>query len=231
MNNNHVLSCKGLYKSYIQGESALDILNGIDLAIMPGETVSVMGSSGSDKSTLLHILAGLDRASKGEIILDGQQLNNLNDNQICQIRNKSLGFIYQFHHLLPEFNAVENVLMPLIIHGAVDSNKRSFAADILKRLGLGKRVLHFPSQLSGGERQRVAIARAVINNPKLIFADEPTGNLDNHTGKQVLEIFFELQRELKTSLIVVTHDPAVAALASTHYHLHEGLLSSSATST
>ncbi|MFN7095240.1 MAG: ABC transporter ATP-binding protein, partial [Burkholderiales bacterium] len=133
-------------------------------------------------------------------------------------------FVYQFHHLLPEFDALENTLMPLMIRGKVDATRRNLAKDILVRLGLGERIKHFPAQLSGGERQRVAIARAVINNPKLIFADEPTGNLDNHTGQHVLEIFFELQQELKTSLVMVTHDPVVAAMTLHQYRLHNGVL-------
>lgn len=224
MNNEVVLSCHNLYKSYLQGDSQLDILTGINLIVNSGETISIVGSSGSGKSTLLHILAGLDKATSGQITIEGQNLDSLNDNQICKIRNSSLGFIYQFHHLLPEFDAVDNVLMPLIINGVVGNAKRNLAIDILKRLGLSKRIGHYPSQLSGGERQRVAIARAVINNPKLIFADEPTGNLDNHTGSQVLDIFFELQSELKTSLVIVTHDPNVAAMTKTHYRLHDGVL-------
>lgn len=219
-----VLICNSLYKSYTQASSELAILQGVNLEVTRGETISIVGSSGSGKSTLLHILAGLDKASSGEIILDGKLLNGLNDNQVCAIRNQKLGFIYQFHHLLPEFTAYENVVMPLLIHGSVDKLKRDFARHILERLGLAKRFLHYPSQLSGGERQRVAIARAVINNPKLIFADEPTGNLDNHTGSQVLEVFFELQKELQTSLIIVTHDPAVAALTQSSYRLKDGVL-------
>ncbi len=220
----YVLTCNNLYKSYKQGDSTLEILTGVNLNVASGETVSIMGSSGSGKSTLLHILAGLDNATSGEVVVDGNELNKLSDNQICQVRNKNLGFIYQFHHLLPEFTAVENVLMPLIIHGGVGDKERKHAKDILGRLGLSGRVEHFPGQLSGGERQRVAIARAVVNNPKLVFADEPTGNLDNTTSNQVLDIFFELQKELQTSLIIVTHDPEVAAKTSVQYRLHAGVL-------
>jgi len=219
-----VLICNNLHKSYLSADVTLPILQGVNLEVGLGETISIVGSSGSGKSTLLHILAGLDQATSGEIIIDKQVLNGLNDDQVCAIRNQKLGFIYQFHHLLPEFTAYENVLMPLLIHGHVSETNKDFAKHILDRLGLAKRFLHFPSQLSGGERQRVAIARAVINNPKLIFADEPTGNLDNHTGSQVLEVFFALQKELQTSLIIVTHDPAVAALTKSSYRLKDGLL-------
>jgi lipoprotein-releasing system ATP-binding protein len=241
-NVDNILECRQLCKTYTQGvKDRLTILNGVDLTVSVGETVSIIGSSGSGKSTLLHILAGLDQPSSGEIILDGQSMRGLNDNQICSIRNTKLGFIYQFHHLLPEFTAIENVLMPLFIrknqnnpHGqaqnAQDQNgqdprdQENYARHILTRLGLASRVNHYPAQLSGGERQRVAIARAVINNPKLIFADEPTGNLDNQTGHSVLDILFELQAELKTSLIIVTHDLEVAAKTQTQYRLHNGIL-------
>ncbi|HLX53869.1 MAG TPA: ABC transporter ATP-binding protein [Aquella sp.] len=219
-----VLICNNLHKSYVSGNTTLPILQGINLEVGLGETISVVGSSGSGKSTLLHVLAGLDKATSGEIIIDGQVLNGLSDDKVCTIRNGKLGFIYQFHHLLPEFTAYENVLMPLLIHGNISEAGKDFAKHLLDRLGLAKRFLHYPSQLSGGERQRVAIARAVVNNPKLIFADEPTGNLDNHTGSQVLEIFFALQKELQTSLIIVTHDPVVAALTRTSYRLKDGLL-------
>lgn len=222
MNNNAVLECKDLHKSFIQGGVELKILNGIDLTIKPGETVSITGSSGSGKSTLLHLLAGLDKVSSGEIMVNGNDFTKLNDNQICKIRNQNLGFIYQFHHLLPEFNALENVLMPIMINGNISIGDRNHALELLRRLGLGERTTHFPGQLSGGERQRVAIARAVVNNPILVFADEPTGNLDNNTSNQVLDIFFQLQQEVQTSLIIVTHDPAVAAKTSTQYELQNG---------
>lgn len=224
MSNNIVLKCVDLKKSYNQGDSQLDILNGINLEVEKGQTVSITGSSGSGKSTLLHLLAGLDNVSSGRVILDGDELTNLSDNKVCQIRNTKLGFIYQFHHLLPEFTALENVLMPIKIQGKVNAEKTEFAHHLLSRLGLTNRAKHFPGQLSGGERQRVAIARAVINNPKLVFADEPTGNLDNTTSNQVLEIFFNLQQELNTSLVIVTHDPDVARKTFQHYHLKSGYL-------
>ena len=224
MNKQPVIICKELHKTFIAGGIELNILNGINLSVLPGETVSIMGSSGSGKSTLLHLLAGLDKVSAGEIHLNGNSFTDLNDNQICHIRNQSLGFIYQFHHLLPEFTALENVLMPIMINNQVSLASKNHALDLLKRMGLGKRYEHFPGQLSGGERQRVAIARAVVNNPLLIFADEPTGNLDNNTSNQILEIFFELQNELKTSLIIVTHDAQIAKKTSTQYNLINGIL-------
>ncbi len=222
--SNIVLTCINLHKSYPQASGELKILNGINLTIKSSETISIVGSSGSGKSTLLHILAGLDKATSGEILIGNQSLNQLTDNKICKIRNKKLGFIYQFHHLLPEFTALENTLMPLMINCNITKENTQFAKDILAKLGLEKRFDHYPSQLSGGERQRVAIARAVINNPELIFADEPTGNLDNQSANSVLETFFELQQEFKTSLVMVTHDISIAKKASIQYLLHDGLL-------
>lgn len=219
-----VLSCKDLHKSFIQGGVELKILTGVNLEVKAGETVSITGSSGSGKSTLLHLLAGLDRVTRGEILIKGSNLTALSDNQICKIRNQNLGFIYQFHHLLPEFTALENVLMPIMIYKKVDVATKNHAIELLARMGLNNRASHFPGQLSGGERQRVAIARAVVNNPLLVFADEPTGNLDNYTSNKVLDIFFELQQELKTSLIIVTHDTEVAAKTNSHYRLHNGMV-------
>lgn len=223
--SNYILECKNICKTYKQGNEDLVVLNGIDLLVTSAETVSITGSSGSGKSTLLHILAGLDKLTMGDVQLNGISINSLSDSALCKLRNKNLGFIYQFHHLLPEFTALENVLMPLIISGiSIDKEKKQRALDILGRLNLSNRHTHYPSQLSGGERQRVAIARAVINEPKLVFADEPTGNLDNQTSNQVLEIFFKLQQDLKTSLVVVTHDLEIAAKTQTQYRLHNGKL-------
>jgi lipoprotein-releasing system ATP-binding protein len=221
-----ILQCQNLTKVFKQGDNEIVILNGLNLQVKAGETISIMGSSGSGKSTLLHLLAGLDKATSGDIIFNNQNLAKLEDNKICQLRNQKLGFIYQFHHLLPEFTALENILMPIIIHGKVSKEKNSYALDILAKMGLSKRINHFPGQLSGGERQRVAIARAVINNPLLIFADEPTGNLDNTTSNQVLDIFLGLQQELKTSLVIVTHDTQVAQKTNTQYRLLNGVLQS-----
>lgn len=219
-----ILVCKNVSKSYVQGENKLEILKNINLEVKCGETVSIVGSSGSGKSTFLHILSGLDKATNGDIYLDNEKISNESDSKVCHIRNKKVGFIYQFHHLLPEFTAIENVLMPILIKGKIEDKNRQFASDILDQIGLSKRINHYPSQLSGGERQRVAIARAVINNPKIVFADEPTGNLDNQTGNQVLEVFFRLQQELNTSLVIVTHDTDIATKAMTQYRLHNNVL-------
>lgn len=221
--NNYVVQCHNLCKSYIQADSRLQILSDVSLNVNYGETISIVGSSGSGKSTLLHILATLDNQFSGEVVVAGHSLQSLDDDQLCRLRNDKLGFIYQFHHLLPEFSAYDNVVMPILIGcGVISKPNKEFALHLLDRLGIFNRNNHYPSQLSGGERQRVAIARAVINNPQLVFADEPTGNLDNYTANQVLDILLQLQQELKTSVIIVTHDPSVASKAQTHYRLHGG---------
>ena len=223
---NNVLSCRNLTKSFSQADAPdLEIFKNISFELSHSETISIVGSSGSGKTSLLQILAGLDHATDGRVIVCGEDISKMNQNELCKIRNKHLGFIYQFHHLLPEFTALENTLMPLIIAGQNNPEQHKYAEYILGRLGLSKRLKHYPSQLSGGERQRVAIARAVVNKPQIVFADEPTGNLDNTTAHQVLDIFFELQQELKTSLIIVTHDNAIAAKTQQIYHLHNGSLS------
>lgn len=222
----NVLSCRNLGKSFPQADApALEIFKNVSFELSSSETISIVGSSGSGKTSLLQILAGLDTASDGRVIVCGEDITTLNQNELCKIRNQNLGFIYQFHHLLPEFTALENTLMPLIIAGHDNQQRHEYAEYILGRLGLAKRLKHYPSQLSGGERQRVAIARAVVNQPKIVFADEPTGNLDNTTAHKVLDIFFELQQELKTSLIIVTHDTAIAAKTQKIYQLHNGQLS------
>lgn len=223
MNNNLILDCNNLYKHYQQGNYIVEVLKGIDLKINSGELVAIIGSSGSGKSTLLHVLAGLDNVNSGTIILDGKEINILNDTAKTKIRNQSFGFIYQFHHLLPEFTAFENVLMPILIQND-GHNYNDYALELFEKLNIENRKDHLPSQLSGGERQRVAIARALINRPKIIFADEPTGNLDNSTAFSVLELFFELQKETKTAVIMVTHDLDIAKRASICYTLHDGIL-------
>lgn len=220
-----LLSCRNLAKAFPQADAPdLEIFKQVNFELEAGQTMSIVGSSGSGKTSLLQILAGLDTASDGRVIICGEEIGALSQNQLCQLRNKNLGFIYQFHHLLPEFTALENTLMPLTIAGKDDHAAVEHATYLLSELGLGKRLTHYPSQLSGGERQRVAIARAVVNNPKIIFADEPTGNLDNTTANQVLEVFFKLQQELHTSLIIVTHDVAIAAKTELKYTLHNGSL-------
>ncbi len=223
--NKQILTCSNLSKSFKQASLPdLEIFKNINLSLNTSETISIVGSSGSGKTSLLQILAGLDKATSGRVSIDGDDLDQLNQNQLCALRNRKLGFIYQFHHLLPEFSAIENTLMPLIISGSIGKEQREYALYILDRLGLSKRAHHYPNQLSGGERQRVAIARAVVNKPKIVFADEPTGNLDNATAHQVLDIFFELQEELKTSLIIVTHDREIAGKTQKTYTLHNGQL-------
>jgi lipoprotein-releasing system ATP-binding protein len=223
--SNTLLSCRNLAKTFSQADGkSLAIFNDLNFSIDFGQTISIVGSSGSGKTSLLQILAGLDQPTSGRVIINDTDLNSLNSLQLCQLRNQQLGFIYQFHHLLAEFTALENTLMPLFIAGNVTQEQRQYAEYILQRLGLAERLSHYPSQLSGGERQRVAIARAVINRPKIIFADEPTGNLDNLTAHQVLDVFFELQQELNTSLIIVTHDREIAEKTSQIYTLHNGQL-------
>jgi len=223
--NNNVLTCNNLSKSFVQSSGdRLEIFSNINFSLATGSTVSIVGSSGSGKTSLLQILAGLDKPTDGNVVIDNQNLQMLTGNQLCALRNQKLGFIYQFHHLLPEFNALENTMMPLIIGGKDNSAGRDHARYILDKLGLAKRMHHYPNQLSGGERQRVAIARAVVNQPKIIFADEPTGNLDNTTAHQVLDIFLDLQNELGTSLIMVTHDHEIANRTQHKYLLHNGVL-------
>lgn len=219
-----ILQCDNLCKSYFVDEMPLEILKDISFSVAAGETLSIVGSSGSGKSTLLHVLSGLDQSTSGQIYIDGEEISTKSDSEICAIRNQKIGFIYQFHHLLLEFTALENVLMPILIKRSISEKDKKFAKELLEHLGLSKRFSHYPAQLSGGERQRVAIARAVINNPKIVFADEPTGNLDNNTATQVLDIFFKLQQELNTSLIIVTHDENIAKKANKQYRLTDAKL-------
>lgn len=219
-----ILICENLHKSYASNDTM--VLKGIDLVVKKGETISIIGSSGSGKSTLLHLLAGLDKVTSGKILFKDHDLTSFTDEKRCELRNCSFGFIYQFHHLLAEFSALENVLMPISIRGGAITNQQiNFAKDILSKLNLAHRLNYYPSQLSGGERQRVAIARAVINNPEIIFADEPTGNLDNETAAQVMEIFFKLQQELGTSVVLVTHDMELAKITDSCYRLYQGKIS------
>lgn len=223
--NNNILQTTGLSKAFTQSSGdKLEIFSDINFSLEAGATISIVGSSGSGKTSLLQILAGLDKPTSGYVNVDGKNLQQMSSNQLCQLRNEKLGFIYQFHHLLPEFTALENTLMPLIIGNKNNKEGKEYAGYILNKLGLAKRMEHYPSQLSGGERQRVAIARAVINQPKIIFADEPTGNLDNTTAHHVLDIFLSLQEELNTSLIVVTHDHEIANRTQQKYTLHNGKL-------
>ena len=224
MSNNAILRCEKLVKHFQEGDYKVEVLNGVDFSVAPGERVAIVGSSGSGKSTLLHLLGGLDTSTSGEVLVDGEPLSRMSDAARGVLRNRAIGFVYQFHHLLPEFTAVENVAMPLLIGGTEPAEAEAKAVDLLGKVGLAKRLTHRPAKLSGGERQRAAVARALIHRPALVLADEPTGNLDTHTGEQVYELMLELNREMGTSLVLVTHDPKMAAKAQRVMHLRDGVL-------
>jgi lipoprotein-releasing system ATP-binding protein len=218
-----ILQCKKLTKRY-QGELDVEVLKGVDLAITAGERVAIMGVSGSGKSTLMHLLGGLDKPTSGEVILDGVNINQINTTKLARLRNKSLGFIYQSHHLLGEFTVLENAAMPLLIAGLTVKEAKTRAIALLDRVGLGHRIEHKPGELSGGERQRAAIARALINKPSVILADEPTGNLDTKTADSVYQLMLELNQELNISILVVTHDHSLAARMGKVLHMEDGLI-------
>lgn len=222
--SNPIIQCHQLAKSYLDGKTTVNVLNGIDFSVEPGDRISIVGPSGSGKSTFLHLLGGLDNPSKGQVCINGLDWQSMNEKTRCMMRNKHLGFVYQFHHLLPEFTALENVAMPLLLSGQSPASAEKQASEMLGEVGLSNRVTHKPSQLSGGERQRVAIARALIHQPQCVFADEPTGNLDQSTAAKIFELMLHLNTQYQTALVIVTHDLQLAGRLDKSVVLHEGHL-------
>lgn len=224
MSSDAVLQCRDVRRHFREGDSVLEVLRGVDLEIRPAERVAIIGASGSGKTTLLQILGGLDDPDGGEVFIDGKPMRTGNEASKGDLRNRYIGFIYQFHHLLPEFTAEENVAMPLLIRRLPKPQALQQARELLGRVGLGERLTHKPGELSGGERQRAAVARALITRPRLVLADEPTGNLDRGNGEQVLNLMLELNAELKTSLVIVTHDHDIAGRMDRVLVLENGVL-------
>ena len=216
-----MISVKNVEKSY----ESLKVLRGVNLDIAQGEIVAIVGKSGAGKSTLLHILGTLDRADKGQVVINGKDISKLNNSQLAEFRNKNLGFIFQFHHLLPEFSALENVTMPALIGGGNESKAKKRAAELLDYLGLSARLTHKPTELSGGEAQRVAVARALMNSPAVVFADEPTGNLDSASSKDLHELLFKLREDFKQTFVIVTHNDELAHLSDRILTMQDGVVS------
>ena len=214
-----MLRAEGIHKIYRDGKKDLQVLKGIDLEVRKGEALAIQGPSGAGKSTLLHILGGLDRPSAGKVFLDGKDFYEQRDNKRAQLRNRKIGFVFQFYHLLPEFTALENTRMPMLVRG---HDSRGKAEEILQELGLGDRLSHRPGELSGGEQQRVAIARSLVNDPELLLCDEPTGNLDSKMGKEILDILFDLNKINNTTIVIVTHDGKIAKRANRILEMKDG---------
>lgn len=222
--SNLILDAQNITKSFTEGKSSVDVIRGLSLQVKAGEFVSIVGSSGSGKSTLLHVLGGLDRPTSGQVFINGQRFDTLGEAERGYIRNEHLGFVYQFHHLLPEFSALENVAMPLMLRkGANYKDVQKQAEYLLERVGLSHRLTHKPGELSGGERQRVALARALVAKPKLMMADEPTGNLDRKTAVKIFELLTELRKEFNMAMLIVTHDEYLAQSADAVLHMQDGL--------
>ncbi len=220
-----VLACSQVTKDFaLDDAKPIGVLKGVDLSVGIGESVSILGASGSGKSTLLHILGGLDDPTSGEVVIAGMRYNELTEKARTRLRNKKVGFVYQFHHLLMEFTALENVMMPLMLNPEVVGDREVLAERMLERVGLQNRISHLPSELSGGERQRVAIARALVNQPSILLADEPTGNLDKYSARQFMELVKELNEDLKTSIVLVTHDLELASEMQRCFKLDDGHL-------